>query len=64
MNEEQHLQEKLGAGTITEAEYAKLTALRFGADPETFTFSDAAALYDRSEDELREEMAWLCEESP
>ena len=58
-SEERRLQAKLDAGTITEAEYARLTALRFGRDPETFTFADAADFYDLTEDELRAEMAWL-----
>jgi hypothetical protein len=57
--EERRLQAKLDAGTITEAEYARLTALRFGRDPETFSFDDAAEFYDLTEDELRAEMAWL-----
>ena len=57
--EAQRLQAKLDAGTITEAEYARLTALRFGRDPETFSFADAADFYDLTEDELRAEMAWL-----
>ena len=57
--DERRLQAKLDAGTITEAEYARLTALRFGRDPDGFTFADAAACYDLSEDELRAEMAWL-----
>jgi hypothetical protein len=61
--EERRLQSKLEAGTITEAEYARLTALRFGRDPEEFTFADAAELYDLTEAELRAEMAWLSEES-
>jgi hypothetical protein len=56
---EARLQAKLDAGTITEAEYARLTAIRFGEDPEAFDFSDAATFYDLTEDELREEMAWL-----
>lgn len=57
--EERRLQAKLAAGTITEAEYARLTALRFGRDPDEFSFSDAAEFYGLSADELREEMAWL-----
>jgi hypothetical protein len=57
--DEAELQAKLDAGTITEAEYARLTALRFGRDPEGFTFADAADFFDLTEDELREEMAWL-----
>ena len=60
---ERRLQAKLDAGTITEAEYARLTALRFGRDPDGFTFADAAAFYDLTEDELRAEMAWLAGES-
>jgi hypothetical protein len=62
-SEEARLQSKLEAGTITEAEYARLTALRFGRDPEGFTFADAAELYDRTEEDLRAEMAWLSEKS-
>jgi hypothetical protein len=61
--DEQRLQAKVDAGTITEAEYARLTALRFGEDPAAFSFADAADFYGLSEDELREEMAWLAEES-
>jgi hypothetical protein len=57
--EERRLQAKLDAGTITEAEYARLTALRFGRDPEDFSFADAADFYDLTEAELRAEMAWL-----
>ncbi|WP_340097887.1 hypothetical protein [Salinibaculum salinum] len=57
--EERRLQAKLDAGTITEDEYARLTALRFGNDPAAFSFADAAAFYGLTEDELREEMAWL-----
>jgi hypothetical protein len=57
--EERRLQAKLDAGTITEAEYARLTALRFGRDPTDFSFTDAADFYDLTEEELREEMAWL-----
>lgn len=57
--EERRLQAKLDAGTLTEAEYARLTALRFGRDPEAFSFGDAADFYDLTEDELRAEMAWL-----
>lgn len=57
--EARSLQAKLAAGTITEDEYARLTALRFGKDPAAFSFADAAAFYGLTEDELREEMAWL-----
>ncbi|MEF8785915.1 MAG: hypothetical protein V5A45_08280 [Haloarculaceae archaeon] len=57
--EARRLQAKLDAGTITEDEYARLTALRFGKDPEAFSFADAAKFYDLTQDELREEMAWL-----
>jgi hypothetical protein len=57
--EERRLQAKLDAGTITEAEYARLTALRFGRDPADFSFADAADLYGLTEAELRAEMAWL-----
>jgi hypothetical protein len=57
--DERRLQAKLDAGTITEAEYARLTALRFGRDPEDFSFADAADFYDLTEAELRAEMAWL-----
>ena len=57
--EERRLQAKLDAGAITEAEYARLTALRFGRDPENCTFADAAEFYDLTEDELRAEMSWL-----
>lgn len=60
--EETRLQAKLDAGTITEAEYARLTALRFGADPAATTFADAAELYGLTEDELREEIEWLSRE--
>ena len=61
--EERRLQAKLDAGTITEVEYARLTAIRFGKDPEDFTFADAAEFFGLTEDELCEEMAWLAEES-
>lgn len=57
--EERRLQARLDAGTITEAEYARLTALRFGEDAASFSFADAAAFYGLTEDELREEIAWL-----
>jgi hypothetical protein len=57
--ETRRLQAKLGNGEITEAEYARLVAIRFGEDPSSFTFEDAAAFFDLSESELREEMAWL-----
>lgn len=57
--DERRLQAKLDAGTITEAEYARLTALRFGLDPADFSFADAADFYALTEDELREEMVWL-----
>jgi hypothetical protein len=57
--EERRLQAKLDAGTITESEYARLTALRFGKKPDDFSFADAAAFFDVTEAELREEMAWL-----
>lgn len=57
--EERHLQSKLDAGTITEAEYARLTALRFGRDPAAFSFADAADFFGLTERELRAEMAWL-----
>lgn len=60
---EERLQTKLDAGTITEDEYARLTALRFGEDPASFSFADAADFYGLSEDELREEMAWLADKS-
>lgn len=57
--EERRLQAKLDAGTITEAEYARLTALRSGRDPEGVSFGDAADFYGLTERELRVEMAWL-----
>ena len=61
--EERHLQAKLDAGSITDAEYARLTALRFGRDPDEFSFGDAADFYDLTEDELRAEMDWLAGET-
>lgn len=62
--EEQRLQAKLDAGTITESEYARLTALRFDRDPENFSFADAADFYGLTDEELRAEMAWLSGEEP
>ncbi len=59
VEEERRLQAKLDAGTITDAEYARLTAIRFGKDPAAFSFGDAADFYGLTESELREEMAWL-----
>lgn len=61
--EERRLQAKLDAGTITEEEYARLTAMRFGEDPDAFSVADAAEFYDLTADELREEMAWLSDAS-
>lgn len=61
--EERRLQAKLDAGTITESEYARLTALRFGEDPDEFSFGDAADFYGLTEAELRAEMAWLSGET-
>ncbi len=57
--EERRLQAKLDADTISEREYARLTALRFGKDPNEFSFADAAEFFGVTESELREEMAWL-----
>ncbi len=57
--EERQLQAKLDAGTISDEEYARLTALRFGKDPAAFSFADAAEFYGLTQAELREEMAWL-----
>jgi hypothetical protein len=56
---ERRLQAKLDAGTITEDEYARLTALRFGKDPSAFSFADAAEFFGLTQEELREEIAWL-----
>lgn len=61
-DEEDRLQAKLDEGAISESEYARLTALRFGENPEELTFADAAALYGLTEDELREEIEWLSRE--
>lgn len=61
--EERQLQAKLDAGSITEAEYARLTALRFGLDPDGFSADDATEFYGLTRDEFRAEIAWLSGDS-